>query len=108
MQKFTKIERMVSADTNRLYGPLGGAIKYLQEMKQKYPDATLYEHWYGYEDMEMVFHYYSEETDEEFNQRVKTQKRIEENRRKEKEIAKKRQKDYAEFQRLKRKHGFKT
>lgn len=62
----------VDCDTERLYGPIPGAIKYLQEIANQFPgiDITLYENWTGYEDMSMIFLYSRLETDEEFNVRL--------------------------------------
>jgi hypothetical protein len=66
-----KIEVEVDCDKDRLYGNIDGAIKYLQEIKEKYPsDIVLDEHWTGYEDMTMRFVYCRDETDEEYNRRL--------------------------------------
>lgn len=57
----------VDCDTQRLYGPLPDAAKYLLEVAAGYPgsDIHLTENWTGYEDMNMQFEYSREETDKE-------------------------------------------
>ncbi len=60
------VEREVDCDTNRLYGPLDGAIAYLQAVKAEHPKAQLDEHWTGYEDMYMRFAWSEPQTDEEY------------------------------------------
>lgn len=59
-------QEVVECDTERLYGSIPEAIKYLQEVHRQHPNATLEEHWTGYEDMEMRFLYYRPETDTEY------------------------------------------
>ena len=61
------------ADTDRLYGSLDNAIKYLGEVRKKLPTANLEEHWHGYEDMTMVFSYVRVETSQEYNQRMRSE-----------------------------------
>lgn len=81
-----KILQSKDADTQRLYGTLDDAISYLQEMKAKLPaDASLEEHWTGYEDMELRFVWYREETDVEYLDRMSAEeeRRREEIRKKE-------------------------
>jgi len=75
--KNSKIKRLtitetVDCDTDRLYASLSEAIKYLQEVKNKFPNLniSLSEEWTGYEDMHMIFSYTREETDEEFKTRL--------------------------------------
>ena len=65
-----QILEAVDCDTARLYGPLDLAAKYLLEVKSKYPNATLEEHWTGYENMEMRFSWYRDETDNEMQDRL--------------------------------------
>lgn len=60
------VEREVDCDTGKLYGPLPGAIAYLQEIAAKYPKAELDEKWTGYEDMYMRFAWSEPQTDEEY------------------------------------------
>ena len=67
------LERVIPLDTERLYGPLPDAIKYLQEIRAEHmdkPDLSIDEHWPGYEDVELRFLYHSEETDEEYQARL--------------------------------------
>jgi phosphohistidine phosphatase SixA len=62
----------IDCDTDRLYSDdLNDTIKYLKGIKEKHPTVSLYEHWTGYEDMTMTFIGSREETDEEFNSRLK-------------------------------------
>lgn len=77
-----KIEVEMRVDVDRLYGSFDTAIKYLQEMKVKYPKGNLFESWSGYEDMEMKISYLRLETDEEFQQRVDLKKMVKENKEK--------------------------
>ena len=60
------VEREVDCDTNRLYGNILGAIAYLGEIKEKYPEAQLDEKWTGYETMYMRFAWSEPQTDEEY------------------------------------------
>ena len=69
-QKRGHILEVVTCDTDRLYGPLDLAAKYLLEVKSKHPKAELEEHWSGYETMEMRFSWYRDETDEEMQDRI--------------------------------------
>ena len=79
MAKRLDIERVVDCDTDRLYGSLGKAIEYLQEVKEKHPTAELEEHWYGYEDMLIRFVYFSPETDEEYSRRLEREAMVKRN-----------------------------
>jgi hypothetical protein len=102
-----QIEVRIDVDHERLYGPIDGAIQYLQEMRDQHQGTgiSLDEHWTGYEDMYMTLVYWRDETDEEFQGRLE----LEEMRRRldeeEKRRAKERAKDVEEFQRLKAKLG---
>lgn len=99
------VERDFDCDTDRLYGSLDDAIAYLAEIKQKYPDAKLDEHWVGYEDMTMRFVWYEEETDAEYTHRIESEKeRVRQNALKEKQ-REERSGDMAEYNRLRRKLG---
>jgi hypothetical protein len=60
------VEREAECDTDRLYGPLDNAIAYLREVYEQHPQATLDEHWTGYEDMEMRFAWNELQSDEEY------------------------------------------
>lgn len=75
MEKRIKVLRRVVVDTSKLYDTLDKAIRYLQEVKKLYPKAELNECWYGYEDMDLVFEYYEEETDAEYKERIEELKR---------------------------------
>jgi hypothetical protein len=66
-------ERQVSCDTDRLYGPIPGAIEYLTGIHANHPLATLKEQWDGYEDMRMVFAWWEPETDDEFESRLRAE-----------------------------------
>lgn len=63
--KRSHVERELSCDTDKLYGSLDTAIKYLQSVKKTHPQASLDEHWTGYEDMQMRFVWSEIETDDE-------------------------------------------
>ena len=82
MEKKT-LTKLMPCNTDRLYGSLDDAVKYLKEIKEKQPNAQLHENWTGYEDMEMTFIYSRLETDEEFAESVKVgkEKKAEEQRR---------------------------
>lgn len=84
---------MVDCDTDRLYGPIADAIVYLREIAAAHPDQvlSLHEHWTGYEDMEMCFVYQRLETDDEFAERRKVER---------KEAAEARRKEEAEQARM--------
>lgn len=70
------VEVAIECDTDRLYGSLGTAIKYLQEIRDKHKGKgiILDEHWFGYEDMELRFLYYRDETDAELNDRIEQER----------------------------------
>ena len=71
MLKRLKVQETFECDTDHLYdSDLKKAAAYLLEMDAKYPGASLEEHWYGYEEMELRFSRYRDETDEEYNYRV--------------------------------------
>lgn len=99
------VEQYLTCDTDRLYGSLSEAIKYLQEVYKEHPEATLYENWTGYEDMSMVFSFSRLETDEEYALRIEREEMVRKNREKEKAREEQRKKDLAELTRLKRKLG---
>ena len=65
----------VDCDMGRLYGKLTDAIEYLQEIHAKYPEAELEEHWTSYEDMEMRFVWYRDETADEKSERLNIERR---------------------------------
>ena len=95
----------LDCDTERLYGSLLEAATYLMEIHALYPDATLEENWTGYEDMDMRFTWWRDETDEEEKVRLKHEATIRENM----ERARKRDaaeaKEKKEYLRLKHKFG---
>ena len=68
--KRKKVLETLGCDTARLYGDLLEAAYYLIEVHAKHPNATLEEHWTGYEDMEMRFSWSRPETDEEMRERA--------------------------------------
>lgn len=72
-----KVEVVVDCDMEKLYGPIQGAIEYLQEIASQYPntDISLEEEWNGYEDMHMQFVYHREETESEQVERIAEWKR---------------------------------
>ena len=102
-----RVEERIDVDTDRLYGPIDGAIKYLKEIRAKYSgtDISLGEHWTGYEDMEMTFVFTRDENALEKGKRVQQ----EEYQRKAAERAakdrKEREADLKELTRLKSKLG---
>lgn len=106
-----RVEVRVDADTDRLYGDIDKAILYLAEVRDQYQGKTLDgisldEHWTGYEDMEMTFVYYREETDEELSRRLEqeaAEKRYQEKLNRESE---QRSKDVKELKRLASKLGY--
>lgn len=105
--KKVRVEVHVDCDTDRLYGSIGQAIKYLKEVQEQYKgyDISLFEHWTGYEDMEMKFVYFRDETNEEMNRRIEERKRQQEL---EKEWAQKeedRKKRLEQYEKLKREFG---
>ena len=95
----------IACDTDRLYGSLPDAIRYLREIHAKHPDATLHEKWTGYEDMQMAFSWERPETDEEMSSRLKAEalhrKLEDEKRRKDAEKAARRE----QYLKLKREFG---
>jgi predicted dehydrogenase len=103
-EKKTIVEHL-DCDISRLYGSLDEAIAYLQEVKQKHPTVCLYENWTGYEDMEMVFEYIREETQEEYESRVEYEQERERIRILEAQKEEERQKRKAQYLALKREFG---
>lgn len=102
--------RIKECDTERLYGPLPGAIAYLRELQAQYGDKqnlTLQEHWSGYETMEMCFSYYEEETDEEMASRLEHERLERARAAKARREAEERKAKMAELNRLKRELGVK-
>lgn len=102
-----RVEVRLDVDTDRLYGDIDGAIRYLTEIRDQYQGVgiSLDEHWTGYEDMEMTFVYFREENDEEFNRRLEeeeAQRRYQEKLNRETE---QRLKDQKEYERLRVKLG---
>jgi len=100
-----KIEERIDCDTSRLYNSLDDAIKYLQHIKSIYPTASLDEHWTGYEDMEMTFVFYRDETDDEMLARLEKIKRDEERAAEEREKAALREQRYKQYASLKKEFG---
>lgn len=60
----------VELDTDKLYGNLDDAIKYLQDIRKMDNQLQIVEDWTGYEDMELVFEKIVIETQEEFYARI--------------------------------------
>ena len=98
-----QVEVEVDCDTNRLYGNIQDAIKYLQEVAKNYPGIVLDEHWTGYEDMEMRFVYYREENDDEYNLRMKYEEVVRERNRKAQQEAARRKEIMDKIAELKKK-----
>ncbi len=102
-----QVEVGVDCDTQRLYGDINGAIRYMEEIRDAHKGVNIMldEHWTGYEDMEMRFVYWREENDEEFTRRQEREewerKRAEEERKR--TAARKR--DLDEYNRLRTKLG---
>lgn len=72
------IEVEIYCDTSKLYHQdLGVTIQYLVDIKTQYPNASLDEHWTGYEDMYMRFVYTRPETDDEFYHRLERELQFE-------------------------------
>jgi hypothetical protein len=99
------VEEFVYADCERLYGPWDVAIAYLQELREKYPTATLEEKWTGYEDMEMRVSWSRPETDEEMAERLRVEAAMAEHERRERIRQKERLRDEKEYVRLRTKLG---
>lgn len=100
--------RAVECQTNRLYGPLPGAIAYLQEVQAQYggkQDLALEEHWTGHEDMEMRFTYLDDETDDEMHGRIKSERLANMRAARDNRQAAERKVKLAELERLKRELG---
>lgn len=68
----------IEVDTDRLFGPIEDSIKYLQEIKTKYPNVKLTS--YGYIG-DVQLEYSREETDEEYSQRIEGEQKIENKKR---------------------------
>ncbi len=61
-----QIKVAILCDKTRLYDNLDTAIAYLQEVKNKHPDARLGEDWYdGYSFQGLEVLYYRDETEDE-------------------------------------------
>jgi hypothetical protein len=99
------VTEYLDCDTSRLYDDLPKAIEYLKEVHQKYPEASLHEHWTGYEDMEMVFIYSRPETEEEEKTRLRLERQKKEEERRAAEEHIKRQEKLALLNKLKRELG---
>lgn len=98
--------RHIEVDTDILYGPLDKAARYLLEIHKKYPKAELTENWTGYEDMEMVFGYLEEETDQEFNDRMRYSYESYKRTEKARVEYESQRRDRETYEKLKRKHGW--
>ena len=98
---------VLNVDTDRLYGPIGEAAKYLDLVARANPDKnlSLAEVWTGYENMHLEFQYVRKETDDELNQRLKAER--DERRRKAVEDGRKAQRKAIddEIKALERKRG---
>ena len=100
------VTRRLECNTERLYGTLDEAIKYLTEMSEKLPkDATLEEHWTEYEDMDLAFSWTSPETYKEYHDRLALEKASQEQEILKTEREAERQRDFKELDRLKKKLG---
>lgn len=104
-KKETKLRR-IDVDTSRLYGDVASAAKYLLEVAKEHPNYVLAEHWWGYEDMNMVFESYEEETDYEFDLRKKSEYSLYKKAIEDAEDRKKKEADRKKFLELKNKHGW--
>ena len=98
------IER-ITADTSRLYGPINDAIAYLREVLAKHPRAELTEHWTGYEDMELLFQWSRDETDEEMAARLAAEAAKEKLEAEQAKVAVERAKRKAQYEKLKKEFG---
>lgn len=105
------VEETVNIDTDLLYGDIDGAIAYLKKLSHEYKakgfaKISLQEHWFGYEDMEIILNCQRKETDREHSIRLNAEKeeknRLEEERKKKQEREEERAKDFEEFTRLKK------
>ena len=101
-----KVEVGVDCDTNRLYGDLPTAIKYLTEIHEKYPTARLNEHWVGHEDMEMRFVFYRDETEKEIGDRLEKEQKQRDHNRRMLEAEEQRAKRRKEYYRLREEFGY--
>lgn len=105
MNKKLIVEEVLNCDTARLYGSLSNAIDYLKEIQVKYPDASLHEHWTGYEDMTMSFLHTRPETDKEMEIRIQREEYDRKIQQQEDQRKKQRQEDFKKLEALKRKLG---
>jgi hypothetical protein len=99
--KRREVLETLDCDTERLYGTLDQAIAYLKEVRETHPQATLEEHWTGYQDMEMRFSWSRPETDEEMQHRVeqeRAQERFKAEQRKKETAREERRKQYLKLQ----------
>lgn len=103
-----KVHVRIDVDTKRLYGSLDDAIAYLKEIKREHggkEEFGLEEHWTGYEDMEMVFSYWREETDAEMSERLGDERREKARIKEQKKREEERKRDMDEYERLRSKLG---
>lgn len=66
--------RRENVDTDRLYGSLPEAIKYLQEIEAQGVAKSLEEYWEGHENMYMAFCWEELENDVEYASRIDKEK----------------------------------
>ncbi len=100
------VEMAFDADTERLYGDLTDMLAYVTEIRSRYPNARLAEHWTGYETMEMVFVYSRQETDAEYEERMRSEEEMRESAERERAREKAHAAKVAEYQRLRRELGY--
>jgi hypothetical protein len=92
------LQTVIPCDTDKLYGNLGTAIAYLQEVRAAHPNHTLQltEEWTGYEDMHMEFTLFRMETKEEAYTRADSQATLDKAREAQEVRVKKQRVDLAE------------
>lgn len=102
------VDVLIDVDTNKLYGPLPEAIRYLQDIRDSIRghEISLYENWTGYETMNMCFTYQRLETDQEYEDRLNRERLYEQAYQQEIARLSDRKKKEAEYERLKRELGF--
>lgn len=108
-RKRQTVTRYIRADCDLLYAnTLKETIDYLNSVIKQYPDKniSLTENWLGYEDMEMSFIYDDIESDEEYESRIKHLEYLEKKAEEDKIKKIQREKDVAEYNRLRAKLGY--
>lgn len=103
MDERLKLSREIDLDSDQLFGKIEDIIKNLQRIKGEHPDKDLeiMEKWSGYEDNYFVLQYWSEETDDEYNYRLQSERDQSEELRELEEVKRNNQRVQAEINRLK-------